>query len=104
MTSLDPNATLPCRTSSARRRHLARGEVCPACDTAAETAVLCARCGIDGRPTLAAYVQQLEGELAATQARLVDAEARLAKVADWVAMSIELDQLRAALAETGRAA
>lgn len=38
------NAVLPCGTESARRRHLAHGRICPACEPEVEWPVRCPLC------------------------------------------------------------
>lgn len=42
--SYGPNDLVPCPSESARRRHLARGEICVACEPDAERTTVCPGC------------------------------------------------------------
>lgn len=45
MVSLHPNALLPCGTDSARRRHLAKAELCVICEPELQRRAVCPSCG-----------------------------------------------------------
>ncbi len=51
MTTLSPNAMLPCGTDTRRRDHLAHGELCPVCDPTVEWVTRCPSCRLNVQAT-----------------------------------------------------